>query len=180
MQGLSLNYGSSGGSLVIYNGDSQVPRKGPTIFSKILMICPESYPMIGSWKDKSLPPAQIFNGRQYKIFFSLIIKRACSGHTVLLHRIIEILIHTHSTEPSRLRLLSRLSWRYVTLQGKDEVIIKALKCSKYRLLLFSEICFRSNQLKPKSKSLSYWERCFLEHLFSTTSGKKYFKMRETF
>lgn len=103
--------------------------------------------------------------------FSLIRKCAYSLHIVLLHRITEILIHTHSTEYSRLNLLSRLSWRHITLQGKDGVISKSLNCSRYQLLLFSEINIRSSQLDlPKGKSLLL-RNMLLGASFSITSGK---------
>lgn len=130
--------------------------------------------MIDNLTDKPLPTKQIFSGKQYEDFSSLTIKGSHPTHTILLHmipiHISMVLVHTHSREPSRLTLLSRLIWTHVTLQGKGEVISKALKNSKCHLLLLSKLHFGSHQLKPKGKSLSYQERCFVEHLLSSTSG----------
>lgn len=130
--------------------------------------------MIDNLTEKSLPTKQIFNSKPYKDFYSLTIKGSHPEHIVLLHmiptHISMVPIHTHSREPSRLTLLSRLIWAYVTLQGKGEVISKALNSSRCRLLLLSELHFGSNQLKPKGKSLSYQERRFVEYLFSVNSG----------
>lgn len=84
-----------------------------------------------------------------------------------------ILEHTHSREPSRLTILSRLIWTHVTLQGKGEVISKTLKNSKVSVTLaLKKFHLGSNQLKPKGKSLSYQERCFVEHLFPQPVAKK--------
>lgn len=132
--------------------------------------------MTDNFTDKSLPAKQIFNGKQCKDFSSLTRKGSHPAHAVLLHiipiHISMILEHTHSREPSRLTVLSRLIWTHVTLQGKGEVISKTQKTLKCQLLSLSKLHLGSNQLKPKGKSLSYQERCFVEHLFPQPVSKK--------
>lgn len=171
MQWLSPNYGSSGGSLVIYFGGFKHLERVWVIFLNNHYL---SRILTDDWQQTNHCPLRGFSLASSTKISLLWQWKVHIPHTPFSFTWSPYTspwsLYTHSREPSRLTLLSSLIWTHVTLQGKGEVISKALKKSKCQLLLLSKLHFGSHQLKPKGKSPTYQERCFVEHLFSSTSG----------